>query len=185
MIDQCLVAAVGALLAFGCCTVQHILLECALYAVLPGVDAFAVELERADQFHHLFNGHAVAQHARDQFGVVPVLLVELFRESFDGHLVASFVLKLEVVALVAVFIHVLDDMACRDVLGQYDALIVIQHTGEDFVGMSVEQADEGHPLLLVVLKTNDISFQDTRTYLYYRRRFAGGQLLFLVLLGGD
>ena len=97
LVDQRFVSAVGTLLAFGLCAVLDIFLEGAFHTVLPCIDAFAVQLERSDQLDHLHNGHTVAQHARDEFGIVPVFLVELLGKPLNGGLVSALVLGLAAV----------------------------------------------------------------------------------------
>ena len=121
----------------------------------------------------MFDGHAVAQHARDELGIVPVLGVELLAESLDGGLVAALVLELEVVALGAIGIHLLDNLSLRHALGQQYALLVVLQAGEYLVGIAVEQSDEGHPLLLVVLEAYHVALQRLRTHLGHLRVLAG------------
>lgn len=75
LVDEGVVAAVGAALGgFG--TVGDVFLEGSLHAHFPGVDRLAVKLEAVDHLYHLLNGHAVAEHTGDEFGVVPVFGVE-------------------------------------------------------------------------------------------------------------
>ena len=69
-------------------------------------EIFTVQLQRANQFDNLFNRHPVAKHAGNQFCIVPVFLVELLRQSFNGRLISAFVLELEVVTFGTVFIHI-------------------------------------------------------------------------------
>ena len=58
--------------------------------------------------------HTIAQHARDEFSIVPILRVELLRESFDGGLVSALVLELEVVAAFSVRLNLLDNLTLGD-----------------------------------------------------------------------
>ena len=58
--------------------------------------------------------HTIAQHARDEFSIVPILRVELLRESFDGGLVSALVLELEVVAAFSVRLYLLDNLTLGD-----------------------------------------------------------------------
>lgn len=96
-----LAAAVGAEFAgFG--AVFDVAFQGACHAVLPGGDGVYVEGEFADEFYDVGDGHAVAEYAGDEFGVVPVFLVEHAGEAFDGYVVAVFVEELEVVACVFV-----------------------------------------------------------------------------------
>ena len=115
-------------------------------------------------------GHAVAQYTGNQLGIVPILFVELLGQTLDGDFVSALVLELEVVTLVSVLIHILDDVARHHILRQDDAFIIIQHTGEYFVGMIVQQADECHPFLLVVLEADNVCIQYSGTCFNDRRR---------------
>ena len=58
--------------------------------------------------------HTIAQHTRDEFSIVPILRVELLRESFDGGLVSALVLELEVVAAFSVRLYLLDNLTLGD-----------------------------------------------------------------------
>ena len=62
--------------------------------------------------------HTIAQHARNEFSIVPILRVELLRESFDGGLVSALVLELEVVAAFSVRLYLLDNLTLVTVLGR-------------------------------------------------------------------
>ena len=134
----------------------------------------------------MIDRHTVAQHTRDQLGVVPIFWVELLRQTLNSSLVAAFVLKLEVVALRAVFVHLLDNLTLRDGLGQHDTLVVILQTREDLVGIAVQQSDEGHPFVLVVLESYHVAFQLLRTDFRHLGMLAGGLRLSLdiIVLGG-
>lgn len=57
-------------------------------------------MERFDQRDSLLDRHTVAQDTRDQFGIVPELLVEQTRDTADGIRIAVAVSILEVVTLV-------------------------------------------------------------------------------------
>ena len=78
---------------------RDVLLQGTHDASLPRVDAVIVERKAADQPDDILQGHAIAQHTADELGIIPVLLVKLLAETFDGNLVATLVLELEVVAL--------------------------------------------------------------------------------------
>ena len=144
---------------------RHILLQGALHTRFPGVDALVPQLQRAHQLDDVLNGHAVTQHTRDELGVVPVLGIELLRQALDRNLVATRVLELEVIALRTVGIHLLHNLTLRHRLRQQDTLLVVLQTGEDLVGIAVEQSDERHPLLLVVLKAHHVALQHLGTHL--------------------
>ena len=111
LVDETLIAAVGTFLALGFGAVEHILLQGTFHTIFPSVDVLAVELQGAYQFDDLLDRHAVAQHARDKLGVVPVFLVELLGQTFDGDFVSALVFELEVVTLDTVFVNILDDVA--------------------------------------------------------------------------
>ena len=169
-------AADGALLPFGLGAVGDVFLQGTLHAVLPGVDALALQLQRADQLDDVLNGHAIAQHTRNQLGVVPVFGVEFLRESLHGGLVAALVLKLEVVTLGAVGIHLLDDFSFGHRLGQHDAFLVVLQTREYFVRIALQQAHKGHPLLFVVLETHHVALQHLRAHFGHLGMLVGGGL---------
>ena len=84
-----------------------------LSADLPRIDVFAFQLQRIDKFYHILNRHAIAQHARNELGIVPILLIKLLTQSLYGHLIATFVLELEVIALRAVGQLTLHDAPLR------------------------------------------------------------------------
>ena len=56
--------------------VLYVTFESTLHAVLPRVDVVRRKFQRRYQLDYLFNGHLVAQHARDKFRIVPELGVE-------------------------------------------------------------------------------------------------------------
>ena len=152
LVNQCLVTTVRTLLTLGFCSVLNVFLQGTFHTVLPRVDALAIELERTYQLDYLFDRHTVAQHAGNQLGIVPILFVELLGKSLHGSLVSALVLELEVVALATLLVSGLDNAATGHTLGQDDTLFIVLQTGEDFVGITVEQTYEGHPLLFVVLE---------------------------------
>jgi hypothetical protein len=63
LVYQRFLTAVRALLAFGLCTVDDIFLQGAFYTVLPGVDAFAIQLQGVNQLDYAINRHSPAKHA--------------------------------------------------------------------------------------------------------------------------
>ena len=69
----------------------------------------AVKFQRADKADDVVYGHAVAQHAADELGIVPIFGVELLGQSLYGGLVAALVHELEVVSLLSVVTDVLDN----------------------------------------------------------------------------
>ena len=77
LINKCFITAVRTFLAFGFRAISYVLLQSTFHTVLPGIDAFTIQLQRADKFHHLFNWHTIAEHTRYQFGIVPILFIKL------------------------------------------------------------------------------------------------------------
>ena len=71
-----LLAAGGAFLLLIDHAIWHVFLQGSSDAVLPCVDALFLHVEVLHQFDHILDGHAVAQDAGDELGVVPVFLVE-------------------------------------------------------------------------------------------------------------
>ena len=69
--------------------------------------------------------HTVAEHSRDELGIVPILWVEFLAQSLNGSLVAALVLELEVVAAGAVITDMLDNLTLGNALGKHDALVVV------------------------------------------------------------
>ena len=74
-------------------------------------------MERLDERNGLLDRHAVAQYARNEFGVVPELFVEQTRDAADGIRITVTVGILEVVTLGAVVLADLDDEALVDLAG--------------------------------------------------------------------
>ena len=165
-------AAHRTFLSLSLSAVGNIFLEGALHTVLPGVDTLALQLQRAHQLDDVGDRHAIAQHTRNQLGIVPVLRIELLAQSLDGCLIATFVLKLEVVALGAIRIHLLDDLTFRHRLRQQDAFLVVLQTGEYLVGITMQQTHKGHPFLLIILETHHIALQHLRAHLGHLRLLA-------------
>ena len=122
----------------------------------------------------MFEWHTIAQHTGDQLGIVPVFGIELLRKTFHGGLVTTFVLKLEVIALRAVGIDLLNDLTVCHGLGKDDPLLIVLKTREDLIRITVEQADKGHPFLLVVLETYHVALQLLRTNLRHIRTTVQG-----------
>ena len=115
------------------------------------------------------NRHTIAQNAGYELGIVPILGIELLAQSFDGNLVATLVDKLEIISLLSFREHRLDDLSLGDRLGEHDAFILILQTGEYLVGMTIEQSDQSHPFLLIVLVSYHIALQFLRSNLYHFR----------------
>ena len=77
--------------------------------------------------------------------------------------------------------YVLYDDAVSYVLGQRYAIFVVLLSGEDFIGLAVQEADKCHPFLFVVLETYHIGFKDGGAYLGdCRFEFVGFLLFFAV-----
>ena len=132
--------------------------------------------------------HAVAQNARDELRVVPILRVELLRETLNRRLVSALVLELEVVAALSVRFNLLYNLALRHGLRQGDALLIVLQTGEYLVRIAVEQTHESHPFLLVVLEAHHVTLKFLGTHLHHIGETARGYsllglfLLFLLVL---
>ena len=128
--------------------------------------------------------HPVSQHSTDELGIVPIFGVELLRESLDSGLVATFVLKLEVVAALSVLVCLLDYLSLGDCLWKHDAFLVVLQTCEDFIRIALKKTYEGHPLLLVVLETHHIAVENLGSYfchLWRATRTCCGLVFLLVL----
>ena len=141
-------------------------------------------MQRTNQFDNLFNRHTVTENSRNQFGIVPVFFVELFRQTFNRHLISALVFELEVVTLVAFFVVVLDDTSGSHRFRQQDTFFIILQTGKDFVRTSVEQTYKSNPLLFVILEAYYIRFKYTRTCFYYLRWFAVALFFFIFFFLG-
>ena len=130
--------------------------------------------------------HTIAQHAGNQLGIVPILRIELLRQSLDSRLVAALVLELEVIALGAVLVHLLDNLALGNGLGQHDTLLVVLQTCEYLIRIAIQQSNESHPLVFIVLEAHYVALQHLGTDLRHLRMLAGGigLLLHVIVLGG-
>ena len=139
-------------------------------------------MQLTNELNDILKGHTVAEHTRNQLGVVPILLVEFFRESLNRRFIPALVLKLEVVALGAVGVLVFDNNTRGHMLGQHDTLFIVHQTRKDFIGMTVEKTYECHPLFLLILEAHHITFQFHRADFRYLRRLTHGRFfLFLIL----
>ena len=110
-----LLTAVGAFLLFVDYAIGHIFLQRAGDAVLPSVDAFFLHVEVLHQLNHILDRHAVTQNARNEFGVVPIFLVEGALQPLHHHFVTILVGVAEVVARIFAFDFLLDNHAFFDV----------------------------------------------------------------------
>ena len=113
--------------------------------------------------YHLVDRHAIAKDARDEFGIIPELAVELITESFDGRFEAAGVDKLEIISVVAVFFWHLDNLPFCHGFGQGDTHLIIRQTGEDLVRTTVLQSHEGNPFIFLVLEAHHVAFQFYRS----------------------
>ena len=149
-------SAVGAGLAgFG--TVFDVAFEGAGHTVGPCGDAVDVEVEFADKFYHVGDGHAVAEDAADEFGVVPVFLFEHAGEAADGDGVAVLVEELEVVAgMFVAFFFDADDPSLLYPFGEDETLGA---AGEDFVGVVLIHTDDGNPVFFLVFEADNLGFE--------------------------
>ena len=127
------------------------------------------------QIQHIHHRHAVAQHTGDELGVVPVLLVEHVRNAAHHIRVAVGVHIVEVVATLAGSrILLLHDPAVLDRL-RHGARLLVEDTGEYLVGLPLEHAHEGNPLLLAVAEAHHVSLET------YRALAGTGRSLLLLL----
>ena len=118
----------------------------------------------------MFDRHTVAQHAGNQLGIVPVFRIKLLAQSLNRNLIASLVHKLEVVSLQASVQNSLHNLAFAYRFRQHDTLVLILQARENFVWMTVEQSYQSHPFLLIILESDHIAFQFSRSHLHYFRR---------------
>ena len=114
----------------------------------------------------MLDRHAITEHTGNQLGIVPILRVELLRETLNRRLVSALVLELEVVAALSVRLNLLYNLALRHGLRQGDALLVVLQTGENLVRIAVEQTHESYPFLLVVLEAHHVALQFLRSHLH-------------------
>ena len=135
-------------------------------------------MQGLDQRHGLLDRHAVAQYARDQFRIVPELLVKQARDAADGVRIAVTVGVLEVVAFRAVLLAHFDNESFLDLRRDIHG-ILLDLAGEDLVGASVLQAHEGDPVFGAVLEAHDVGGNGLRTLLH----LAGMPLTALLFLG--
>ena len=88
----------------------------------------------------------------------------------------------------AVLVCLLYDLAFSDRLGQRYALFVVLQTSEDLVRITMEQTDERHPFLLVVLEAHHVTLKFLGTHLHHIGETARGYcflglfILFLLVL---
>ena len=138
-------------------------------------------MQRFDERDRLFDRHAMAQHARDQLGVIPELLVEQTRDAADRVRISVTVRILEVVAFRAVLLAHLNDIALLD-LGRDVHGVLLDLTGKDLVRTAVLQSDEGNPVLRTVLETDDVRGNRLRSLRSHARMLLAGLLLILRVL---
>ena len=139
------------------CPIRYQRFQGANHPIFPGVDVILIGIEAFDQVDHLLDGHTQAEHAGDQFGVVPIFLVEAAAEAFDGHAVAVAIHELEVVAVAAIFTFGFIDPARFYVGWQLEG--VDSGAGENLIWTTFQQADYGDPLLVVVHEAHNFGFQ--------------------------
>ena len=117
----------------------------------------------------MINRHTIAQNAGYQLCIVPIFRVELLAQSLHCSFVSPLVFKLKIIAMRAILNGRLDDLAFSDILWQYNSFLIILQTSEDFIRITIEQAHKSHPFLLVVLETNNITFEFFRPYFCHFR----------------
>ena len=72
-------------------TICYIFFQCSFYTIFPCVNVFTVKLQRIYQFDNTINRHSPTKYTRNQFSIVPIFFVELFRQTFNGCFVSTFV----------------------------------------------------------------------------------------------
>ena len=65
----------------------------------------------------MINRHAVPKYTGYQLCVVPILGIELLTQPFNGGLIASFVFKLEIIAVCSVIISLLNNLSFGYIFG--------------------------------------------------------------------
>ena len=73
----------------------------------------------------MIDGHTVAKHTANELCIVPILRVEAFAQALDSRLVATLVDKLEVVALLAFAVIMLNDKALIHTLRNGNTFFVV------------------------------------------------------------
>ena len=107
----------------------------------------------------MLDRHAIAQHTRNKLGIVPVLGVELLREALDGGFVATTVFELEIIALGAIGVHLLDDFTRCNGFGQHDTILVVGQSCKYLVRIAIQQSYQSHPFFTVILETHHVALQ--------------------------
>lgn len=161
LVGHVLLPALGAL-ALGLRSIDDILLQRTAYTRFPRIDRLAVEVQRLDERDGLLDRHAVAKHARDQFRIVPELLVKQTRDAADRIRIPVTVVVLEIVTLRTVLFAHLDNESLGDLAGDVHG-VLLDLTREDLVGAAVLQTDKGDPVLRTVLETHDVGRNRPRT----------------------
>lgn len=147
----------------------------------PCVNVFTVKLQRIYQFDNTINRHSPTKYTRNQFSIVPIFFVELFRQTFNGCFVSTFVFKLEIISFVAFFINVL---MMRPVVTDLGNEIPSSSSCRPVkIRMDVHPTSlQMQPIFFVVLETYYFRFQYFGAHFYYRRWFARGKFFFLSFL---
>lgn len=158
-IDE-LATTVGAGFA-GLGTILDVAFQRASDTVGPSGNGIDIEIEFANQFDHIGDGHTMAEDARNEFGVIPVFFFKHTGKALHGDLVAVLVEELEIVAcmFIARFLGT-DYPSFLDPFGQDETIGL---TGEDFVRTSFEHTDHGNPILALILEANDFSIKSFGT----------------------
>ena len=103
------ITTIGTQVILGFCAIRNEILQGSGHAIFPGVDVRIVQVQIINQMHHLDQGHAMPNDTRDQFGIIPVFLIEGAGEPLDGHTIPLAVHITEVVAALFLRIPALDD----------------------------------------------------------------------------
>ena len=81
LIYESFISAIGTFLSFGTSTICYIFFQCSFYTIFPCVNVFTVKLQRIYQFDNTINRHSPTKYTRNQFSIVPIFFVELFRQT--------------------------------------------------------------------------------------------------------
>ena len=113
----------------------------------------------------MVNGHTIAQHARNEFGIIPIFWIEFLTQTLNGRFIAALILKLKIIAMCPFGCGRFNDFPFRHILRQHNTFFIVLQPGEDFIGITIEQTHKSHPFLFIILETHNIAFQFLRSNL--------------------
>ena len=142
--------------------VLDVAFQCTGHTVGPSGDAVDVEVQFADEVHHIGDGHAMAQDTADELGIVPVLFLEHARKALHGDVVAVLVEELEVVA--GVLVSFFFDAYHPAFLHPFGQDEVLRTSGENLVRTVFVHAHHSNPVLFLVLETDHLGLQFLGTF---------------------